>query len=141
MANEGGKLFLLILCLHIMFYLMMPYAGRTYTHIKGDLFDELLTENNGRLDINRTTFSNESFSFVADTAESGGTGVSRFIDPIKTIWGGGTAILKTFINVAIVPISLFTAFINEPLYLALFGLPLFFMYMASLVWFIRGGSW
>lgn len=142
MAGTGTKLFLLIVCLNIMFYIITPVTSQEYFHVEGDLFEQFLTKGeDNTIQINRTNLQNDTFLFVADTAESGGTVLSRFIDPIKAVFGGFNAMGRTLINVAIAPVSLISTFIGNPLYVALFGIPIMLLYLISFVAFIRGSQW
>jgi len=142
MPGTGTKLFLLIVCLNIMFYIITPVSSQDYIRVEGDLFEKFLTKGeNNTIGINRTSLQNDTFLFTADTAESGGTVLSRIIDPLKAIYGGANALGKTLLNFAIAPISLISTFIDNPLYVILFGIPIFLIYLISIVAFVRGAQW
>lgn len=163
MAASILKLVALLICLNTFLYLGVNFAmfgadrlDQRPSFVRGDIFD-LLLENKTNFNLKMDTYvtnldssGNDTLSYTFEIAEEFAAppdaqsgqpdlpeeaGIS-FLDGLRMI----NALFKTFVGIAILPVTLFTSNMLPPLVAVIIGLPLFILNFYTLAIFIRGGG-
>ena len=128
---DGQKIIILMMCFSVMLYLTGFHL------VEGDLLNRMYNTNN--LDINADSTninlnSNVQAAIPKTAQNSGALNLQAFIDGLSLVW----SLALLVFNLLTSPIAIFSFL--PPVIAIMLGIPLSFMYLLSIVKFIRGAD-
>jgi hypothetical protein len=128
---DGQKIIILMMCFSVIMYLM------GFQLVDGDILNRMYNTDN--LDVNADSTnvnlnSNVQNAIPKTAQNSGGLSVQAFIDGLSLIW----SLALLIFNLLTSPIAIFSFL--PPVIAIMIGIPFSFMYLLSILKFIRGAD-